>query len=271
MAARILIIEDNQANMDLIVYLLEAFGHQPVPAYDGEQGVLLAQSALPDLIICDLHLPKLDGYGVLRQLKEHALTRAIPVLAASALPVNDGGAALRAAGFDGHLPKSLEPDTLISSLEAFLRPELHSAGRPAQHQEADASPAAPLVAKARILLLDAAPAGGGLVASIVAHFDYAVTVVADAAQAADCAGQQFDLVLCDLEPLDGRRIAFAQEALAHWPALPVLLLRPDDDDDVAQLFSRRAHRPCLLSHPIEPLELVEAIASCLAGAAIIHA
>ncbi|UMR30950.1 response regulator [Massilia sp. MB5] len=97
MAARVLIIEDNQANMDLLVYLLDAVGHQPLSAFDGEQGVALAHSERPDLIVCDLHLPKLDGHGVLQALRGHPVTRGIPVIAASALPVNDNGAAPRCA------------------------------------------------------------------------------------------------------------------------------------------------------------------------------
>ena len=64
MAARVLIVEDNQANMDLMCYLLEAFGHQPLSAFDGEQGVAAALEHRPDLIVCDIHLPRLDGYGV---------------------------------------------------------------------------------------------------------------------------------------------------------------------------------------------------------------
>eukprot|EP01032_Pedospumella_encystans_P028857 gene28857-32591_t len=100
MAARVLIVEDNQANMDLMCYLLAAFGHTPLSAYDGLQGVVAARELQPDLIICDIHLPRLDGYGVVALLKGDAATAGIPVLAASALPVSDGGAALRAAGFD---------------------------------------------------------------------------------------------------------------------------------------------------------------------------
>src|SRR5476651_1168773 len=135
MGARILIIEDNQANMELMVYLLSAFGHQPLQAHDGEQGVALARSALPDLIICDLQLPKLDGYGVLQQLKGDAATRAIPILAASALAVTDGGAALRAAGFDGNLAKSFDPEEMLPALDALLPVALRAGPLPQVHDD----------------------------------------------------------------------------------------------------------------------------------------
>ena len=64
MSARILIIEDNPASMELMAYLLEAFGHTALTAGDGETGVRMARETQPDLIVCDVHLPKLDGFGV---------------------------------------------------------------------------------------------------------------------------------------------------------------------------------------------------------------
>lgn len=269
MAARVLIIEDNQANMDLMCYLLGAFGHQPLCAYDGLQGLDMARAERPDLIICDIHLPKLDGYGVVRRLKADPATRAIPVLAASALPVSDGGAALRAAGFDGHLPKSLEPDTLMPSVESFLPAALRAARRPDAHHEAAPTPA-PARAQARVLLLDGAPANCGLVASLAAHLGYAPTVVADAAQAQACAGQRFDLLLCDLDTargagdpaFDALLATVLAIALPPHPALPVVLIRSAADDPVA-LALPDGRSPLLLAHPLEPRELAAALARCL--------
>lgn len=130
MSARILIIEDNQANMDLMTYLLQAFGHRPLCATDGEMGVAMAISEKPDLILSDLHLPKLDGMGVVARLRADPATRTIPILAASALPVTDGCAALRRVGFSGCLPKSLEPDVLIPALESYLPAHLRSGNAP---------------------------------------------------------------------------------------------------------------------------------------------
>jgi CheY-like chemotaxis protein len=263
MAARVLIIEDNQANMDLMVYLLSAFGHQPLSAVDGVQGLAIARSEQPDLIICDIHLPKLDGYGVVRALKDGSATRAIPVLAASALPVSDGGAALRAAGFDGHLPKSLEPDTLIPSIDRHLPPALRSGGQPAMDDgEADSMGAATRTTPqpARILLLDAAPDDCGLVASILLYYGYAVTVVTTDRQAADCAGQHFDLLLCDLDNSRPANAAFLQQTLPRWPQLPLVLIRSAAAEQVDDLLASR--KPVLvLSHPLEPQQLADALAA----------
>jgi CheY-like chemotaxis protein len=268
MAARILIIEDNQANMDLLVYLLTAFGHEPLSAYDGEQGVAMAKSERPDLILCDLHLPRLDGHGVLAALRADPVMRDIPILAASAVPVTDGCASLRRAGFTGCLPKSLEPDVLIPSLETWLPPSLRSdAETPAK--PAAAAPASSTSdlngARARILLLDAAPENAGLAASILAHCGYGVTVAATADQVQAVSQQTFDLVLCDLGLYEDGRTAFLADALHKMPSKPVVVIRPDDDDDVSTLGSGRTKAPILLSHPIEPQQLVAAIESSLAA------
>jgi CheY-like chemotaxis protein len=124
-AARILIIEDNPTNMELMSYLLTAFGHTPLTAFDGESGVRLAREATPDLILCDVHLPKLDGYGVVGLLKGDPQLRRIPVLAVTALAMVGDRERLLDAGFDGYIGKPIEPEQFVAELEPFLP---HAAG-----------------------------------------------------------------------------------------------------------------------------------------------
>jgi CheY-like chemotaxis protein len=268
MAARILIIEDNQANMDLLTYLLTAFGHVPLLAGDGEVGVTVARRELPDLILCDLHLPLLDGYGVLAQLRADPTTRAIPILAASALPVTDHCAALKRAGFTGCLPKSLEPDQLMATLDTFLPPALRSGAQtapaPASANGQASTRGGPT--RAHVLLLDAAPENAGLVASILAHSGYRVAVASNVAEVASAASVAFDLVLCDLGMFDGGRTAFLAAALQQLPQhAPVIVIRPDHDDDVTALSQGRARPLHMLSHPLDPQLLMAAIESSLAS------
>jgi CheY-like chemotaxis protein len=248
--------------------LLQAFGHRPLCASDGEMGVALATSEKPDLILCDLHLPKLDGPGVLARLRANPATQAIPILAASALPVTDGCAALRRAGFSGCLPKSMEPDVLIPALESFLPAHLRCAGaQPVPAPAASAAPAAAgapsaTAARSRVLLLDAAPENSGLVAAILAHSGYSVSTAAnpmDAGVLLD--GHQFDLVLCELGLLEAGRLAFLGDALEMAPGLPVLLIRPDAEDELGTLGAGR--KRSVLSHPLEPQQLVGAIEALL--------
>ena len=118
--ARILIIEDNPTNMELMSYLLTAFGHTPLMAFDGESGVRMAREQRPDLILCDVYLPKLDGYGVVAALKGDPGLRAIPVLAATALAMVGDRERLMEAGFDGYLAKPIEPEQFVGQLAPFL-------------------------------------------------------------------------------------------------------------------------------------------------------
>ncbi len=127
MVAQILIIEDNATNLELMVYLLRAYGHSTFSAGDGEAGVALARQHRPDLIICDVHLPKLDGYGVLQALKADATMRHIPLLAVTALAMLGDREKLLAAGFDGYISKPVEPERFVAEIEGYLKPREQTA------------------------------------------------------------------------------------------------------------------------------------------------
>jgi CheY-like chemotaxis protein len=118
--SRILIIEDNAANLELMAYLLTAFGHTTLSAIDGEEGLARALADRPDLVICDILLPKVDGYEVARRLKQDSACRKIPRVAVTALAmVGDRDRAME-AGFDGYLTKPIEPETFVPEIESFL-------------------------------------------------------------------------------------------------------------------------------------------------------
>jgi CheY-like chemotaxis protein len=122
MAATILIIDDNSTHVELMSYLLRAAGHTLFTAVDGAEGIECARRTRPDLVVCDMRLPGLDGYGVAKQLKDDPLLRAVPLIAVtSAAMVGDRDTAM-AAGFDGYLTKPIVPKTFVAELEAFLRP-----------------------------------------------------------------------------------------------------------------------------------------------------
>jgi len=121
MGSRILVIEDNPTNMELITYLLTAFGHTPLMAHDGEEGVEAALRAAPDLILCDLALPKLDGYGVARRLKAESSLRGVPLIAVTALAMVGDRDKVIASGFDGYISKPITPETFVAEVESYLQ------------------------------------------------------------------------------------------------------------------------------------------------------
>ena len=126
MSARILIIEDHPANMELMAYLFNAFGHVPLSAFDGEAGIEAAQREMPDLIVCDINLPKMDGYDVVRNLKENPALCQIPVIAVTALAMVGDREKLLDAGFDGYVGKPIEPEIFVTQIDKFISPALRS-------------------------------------------------------------------------------------------------------------------------------------------------
>ncbi|WP_020654890.1 response regulator [Massilia niastensis] len=118
--ARILIIEDNPANIELMSFLLNAFGHTPLVASNGARGVAAARGQHPDLVACDVNLPDMSGFAVLSALKAEPALAGVPVLAVTALAMSGDREKLLAAGFDGYISKPIEPEGFVAQLEAFL-------------------------------------------------------------------------------------------------------------------------------------------------------
>jgi two-component system cell cycle response regulator len=125
MAARILVIEDNPTNLALMANLLKAFGHTVLTAIDGDQGLAAVRSEVPDLIVCDVQIPKLDGYEVAKQLKNHPTLCKIPLIAVTALAMVGDREKMLTAGFHGYIPKPIDPKTFVPEVEA-LRDSTHS-------------------------------------------------------------------------------------------------------------------------------------------------
>ena len=116
----ILLVEDNELNRDMLSRRLERRGFTVVLAVDGAQGVELATSAAPDLILMDMSLPVLDGWEATRRLKAAPATRHIPVIALTAHAMSsDRGKALE-AGCDDYDTKPVELPRLLKKIEALL-------------------------------------------------------------------------------------------------------------------------------------------------------
>jgi two-component system, cell cycle response regulator len=120
MRARILVIEDNPANLDLMMYLLGAYGHVPISARDGQKGLRIAAQEKPDLILCDIHLPKIDGYEVVRRLKSDPHCCSIPTVAVTALAMVGDCERVMRAGFDGCLTKPIDPEAFMNQINGFV-------------------------------------------------------------------------------------------------------------------------------------------------------
>ena len=118
--ARILIIEDNPDNMMLAVLLLESAGYTVLSAIDAEAGLTLARAQIPDLILMDIQLPGMDGLEATALLKQDPATRAIPVVALTALAMKGDEARIRAAGCDGYIAKPMGRESFLGTIAAQL-------------------------------------------------------------------------------------------------------------------------------------------------------
>jgi two-component system cell cycle response regulator DivK len=118
--AKVLIVEDNSANMTLAVFLLQSAGHSVLSARDAEAGLTLARDEQPDLILMDIQLPGMDGLQATALLKRDDATRAIPVIALTALAMKGDEERIRAAGCDGYIAKPMRYQEFLATIAAQL-------------------------------------------------------------------------------------------------------------------------------------------------------
>ena len=117
---KILLVEDNEMNRDMLSRRLVKRGYEVVLALDGEQGVAVAQAEVPALILMDMSLPGIDGWEATRQLKATRETRAIPVIALTAHAMSGDREKALAAGCDDFDTKPVELTRLLEKIEALL-------------------------------------------------------------------------------------------------------------------------------------------------------
>ena len=120
--AKVLVVEDNAANMTLAVFLLTSAGHSVLSVTDAEAGLTLARNEKPDLILMDIQLPGMDGLQATALLKADDATRAIPVIALTALAMKGDEERIRAAGCNGYISKPLNYRAFLATIASELPP-----------------------------------------------------------------------------------------------------------------------------------------------------
>jgi CheY-like chemotaxis protein len=119
--ARILVVEDNEMNRDMLTRRLARKGFDALVAVDGEQGVAVALAERPDLILMDMSLPVLDGWEATRRIKASPETGSIPIIALTAHAMSGDRERALAAGCDDYDTKPVEFASLLGKIEALLR------------------------------------------------------------------------------------------------------------------------------------------------------
>jgi two-component system cell cycle response regulator len=228
MGARILIVEDTPHNLQLMTYLLESHGHTVVAANTGEQGIELARTARPDLVVMDLQLPGLDGYEALTALRTTSDLAAVPVVAVTSFAmVGDRDRAL-SAGFDHYMAKPIDPETFTEEINGRL-PEQLRGSRPVP-AGTEPAPTTDLPASgldrhqgADILVLDDSLINQTLLRSMLEPHGYHVRTAFTVEQAITAAEDALpDLVLSDIHV--GQQTG--AELLSHVRRVPLLAVVP---------------------------------------------
>jgi two-component system cell cycle response regulator len=266
---RILLIEDNAINMELMLYTLQAWGHTLITAVTGEEGLELARRERPQLIISDVQLPGIDGYEVARIAKADPLLRDIPLLALTAFAMVGDREKARAAGFDGYYSKPIEPATFMAAIDAHLPGK--GAAPAADHSTPGPSETVPgalsaLHPRTRLLLVDDGESNLDFKRTLFEPAGYHVTTAGDAAGALVLLHEHpFDLVLSDVVMRGGSGFELLGRVRAdpELRDIPFILLTSSCTDDQSREIGLELGADRYLIRPIEPEALLGEIRACL--------
>ena len=135
----VLIAEDNAINRELLRELLEARGYTVVEACDGQEALHLIEQAQPDVLLLDIGMPVLDGFAVVRKIRENPRLATLPVLAVTAYAMQGDREKILNSGFDGYLSKPINAVALAEALEPLLSKRHGRSAPPNQSYESQAS------------------------------------------------------------------------------------------------------------------------------------
>lgn len=268
--AKILVIEDNPTNLQLMVYLLQAFGYTPLEAADGGTGLDLVRREAPNLILCDIQLPTLDGYEVARQLKRHPALSKIPLVAVTALAMVGDRDRVLAAGFDGYISKPIAPETFVGQVEAFLQPDQRSTRPPAMPSAPTAKPTTPLAQHATILVVDNSFGNINVIRATLEPIGYQIHAAQAVQEALRLARQiRPDLILSDvfIGGESGYDLIRVVQADAQLHAIPVAFISSTSWAEKDMATAIRLGAVTYITRPIEPEALLKVIEACLRGKA----
>lgn len=120
---KVLIIEDNEDNMELVVQLLTSAGYEYICANSGEKGIEMALSENPDFILLDIQLPDIDGFEVLRRIRLIDAVSHILIIAVTSFAMTGDKERLLRAGCDGYIEKPIDPMLFLTNMEKIIKGE----------------------------------------------------------------------------------------------------------------------------------------------------
>jgi CheY-like chemotaxis protein len=131
----ILVIEDQEQNLYLMRYMLEAAGYRVVLAQDGEEGIAAARAELPNMILLDIQLPTMSGHEVARALRAEDVLSEIPIVAVTSYAMPGDREEVIAAGCSGYIEKPINPDTFVREMERHMSGASEETGRASEEPQ----------------------------------------------------------------------------------------------------------------------------------------
>lgn len=268
MSATVLVIEDDPASLELMSYLLRAHGYNTLKALRGDEGLALARAHRPDLTVCDIQLPAIDGYEIARTLKADPETASLRLVAVTALAMVGDRDRVLACGFDGYVSKPIEPSTFVQQLQPW---GLQGGATWKDASETRTTPQERIKTTANsivILVVDDSPVNIELKRSILEPQGYTVITAQTAADGlAQARTHHPALIFTDIG-LPGPSGFELLKWLRTDPQLgstPVIVITSTHDAASSRRLAQDLGATRFLMRPVEPPVLLAEVAMCLRG------
>jgi two-component system cell cycle response regulator len=265
MPAKVLVIEDNPTNLQLMLYLLKAFGHTATAVGDGLSGLQAVQEDEFDIVLCDVLMPGIDGWEFARRYKGKKDTRKAPLIAVTALAMVGDRERLLNAGFDGYVSKPIDPEHFIGQIEVFLPDALRSS--PAGKTEKAASPKASGAEGLVILAVDDVQINIDLVRSTLQPFGYRIVEAHNVREGLEkAAAEKPAVILCDLHMAggDGFELLAGVKRSSQLHDVPFFFLSSTAWRTSEQIRGMQLGARKFLLRPIDPETLRREVESAIA-------
>jgi two-component system, cell cycle response regulator len=255
-AQTILVVEDNPLNMKLVRSLLTLTGYRVLEADDAEQGIQLASTHRPDLILMDIQLPGMDGLEATRIIKAREELKHIPVVALTSFAMPGDEQKAREASCSGYITKPIDTRKFIAIIQGFLSPEKPSAENESRNE---------LSGKPRIMIVDDDPLNIKLLKARLPAEKYETLSASNGEQAIQIADKDLpDLILLDImmPDLDGFTVSRMLKENPNTREIPIILVTALEglDDKIKGLETGADE---FLTKPVNTIELLSRINSLL--------
>ena len=251
-----------------MVYLLTAFGHEALEAHDGIEGIERAGREKLDLILLDIHMPRMDGYEAARHLGKMPECDGIPIVAVTALAMVGDREKILASGFNGYIAKPLDPETFAAQVQGYLGVAHPAVPRPAVASSLPHRPNSPSGEKklAIVLFVDNMQTNIDLVRSVLEPSGYEVFAALSAREGIDLAERTNpDLIVSDghMPHQDGYEFLRMVQAIPKLSGIPFVFLSSSvwSTREQQQALIRGADK--FIPRPIEPGVLLSELEECL--------